>query len=133
MYIDAYALHNYNSYVSDDVYVKISSIRSLIELCITLDKQFLANPDYHSTKPIILHFLPSIYVNQNVLNTISLCYRLSLIQQKVPIIAFIEGMQNLGTIALIQSCNIRLMLSPSIIQSSFTYSYPQWAWKAIDV
>jgi hypothetical protein len=59
-----------------------------------------------------------------------------MIQKRVPIIAFIEGQQFFDTLSTILMCPIRIMMKPSIIQSSFSSKYSGsagWGWKTIDL
>jgi len=115
----------------------LSEIKDLNLLCLELDKNFLQKND--NVKPIIIHFRPNwnwTGSNSNIIRSFNhLNYRLSLIQKKVPVIAFIEGAQHLDIIGSILCCPIRIMMTPSIFTSTFTYSFDTigWAWKIIDI
>jgi hypothetical protein len=75
-----------------------------------------------------------MYKNISVLNVISLHYRLALIQKKTPIIALIEGPQSLAPLSLILMCPIRIMMTPSIILSTFSSRNSLgFGWKTIDI
>ena len=64
---------------------------------------------------------------------VSLNYRLAQIQKRIPIIAFIEGVQFFDTLSTIMMCPIRIMMKPSIIKSTFSFNDTTFGWKTIDV
>lgn len=99
--------------------------KSLYDLSIILDNLFLIKKD--NVKPIILHFKPisewALYANANPLELIQLNYRLAMVQKRIPIVAFIEGQQYFDTLSTILMCPIRIMMKPSIFQSTFTFRH----------
>jgi hypothetical protein len=112
--------------------------KSLNELSILLDNLFLIKKD--NVKPIIIHFKPdsniAMWANANPLQLAQLNYRLALIQKRVPIIAFIEGQQYFDTLSTILMCPIRIMMKPSLFQSTFSSvnsGSEGWGFKTIDV
>jgi len=44
-----------------------------------------------------------------------------MIQKRIPIIAFIEGAQYFDTLSTVLMCPIRIMMKPSICQSTFAF------------
>jgi len=123
MYIDATDIKTESlSFTHNDVH-SISNVRSLNDLCIVLDKLFLNDIKSINKKQLILHFLPDESEYSNPLDVISLSYRLALLQKQIPVIAFIEGFQSLGQLGLILMCPIRIMITPSIISSYYTFSW----------
>lgn len=124
IFIDEEIMNNYNTVINGINYNgNISEEKNLNDLTILLDNNFLIKKD--NFKPIIIHFKSihnqSIYALSNPLNYIQLNYRLALIQKKIPIIAFIEGQQYFDMLSSIMMCPIRIMMKPSIIQSTFSY------------
>jgi hypothetical protein len=115
----------------------LSEIKDLNTLCLELDNNFLRKDE--NVKPIVIHFRPQdiwILSKSNIVQWYNnLNYRLSLIQKKIPVIAFIEGSQSLDILGTILCCPIRIMMTPSIISSVFTYSWDMegWGWKVIDM
>ena len=132
LYIDTDILENDMSVSSSESSPTLSTANILPEICMALDKFVLGNRDI--IKPILVHFKPSLYPKMSVPNVISLHYRLALIQKKTPIIALIEGPQSLAPLSLILMCPIRIMMTPSIILSTFSSSSSLgWGWKTIDI
>ena len=124
---------------SNDQIETMEHASTLPEICIALDKYILHNND-NIIKPILIHFKPSIeFYRQtkcNPLELVSLQYRIALIQQKTPVVAMIEGPQALDNLGLILMCPIRLMMTPTIISSYFTYKHTEslgYGHKTIDI
>ena len=109
----------------------IQYTKTLFDLSILLDNLFLIKKD--NVKPIIIHFKSSEQAKSNPLQLIQLNYRLAMIQKRVPIIAFIEGTQYLDTLSTILMCPIRIMMKPSIFQSTFTFNGYGGGLKTIDI
>ncbi len=125
IYIDSDEITLNPLITSMSVPTNLSEIKDLNQLCLELDNNFLRKDE--NVKPIIIHFRPqeiftfsksNITAWYNMLN-----YRLSLIQKKIPVIAFIEGSQSLDILGSILCCPIRIMMTPSIVSSVFTYSW----------
>ena len=140
MYIDANNIKTESLSFTQDNISSISEARSLNDLCIILDKLFINDIKNINKKQLILHFLPYESEYSNPLDIMSLTYRIALLQKQIPVIAFIEGFQSLGQLGLILMCPIRIMITPSIISSYYTFSSytslsgsSAWAWKTIDV
>lgn len=124
---------------SNDQIETMEHASTLPEICIALDKYILHNND-NIIKPILIHFKPSIefylHTKCNPLELVSLQYRIALIQQKTPVVAMIEGPQALDNLGLILMCPIRLMMTPTIISSYFTYNHTEslgYGHKTIDI
>ena len=137
IYIDSNEMTMNELITSTSIPSNLSEIKDLNQLCLELDNNFLRKDE--NVKPLIIHFRPqSIWVFSesnmvrwyNILN-----YRLSLIQKKIPVIAFIEGSQSLDILGSILCCPIRIMMTPSIVSSVFTYSIDMKGsgWKVIDI
>ena len=116
----------------------IQSVESLYDMSILLDNLFLIKKD--NIKPIIIHFKSTgnwaTRARANPLFLTQLNYRLAMIQKRVPIIAFIEGQQYFDKMATILMCPIRIMMKPSIFQSTFTFEMSGSAgggFKTIDI
>ena len=116
----------------------MNEVKSVNDLSIFLDNNFIIKKD--NSKPIIIHFnsnlASSIYANSNPLILTQFNYRLAMIQKRIPIIAFIEGPQFFDILSSIIMCPIRIMMKPSIIQSSFTFKNSgslNYGQKTIDV
>ena len=122
-YIDENIYDNNSIIVNGKNFYNYEGVKSLYDLSIMLDNLFLIKKD--NVKPIIIHFKPIdnfvLYANANPLELIQLNYRLAMIQKRIPIVAFIEGSQYLDTISTILMCPIRIMMKPSIFQSTFTF------------
>jgi ATP-dependent protease ClpP protease subunit len=137
IYIDSNEMTANELITSTSVPSNLSEIKDLNQLCLELDNNFLRKDE--NVKPLIIHFRPQIiwgFSESNIVKWLNkLNYRLSLIQKKIPVIAFIEGLQCLDTLGSILCCPIRIMMTPSIVSSVFTYSINMngWGWKAIDV
>jgi hypothetical protein len=110
---------------STSVPANLSEIKDLNQLCLELDNNFLRKDE--NVKPLIIHFRPQeifTFSNSNMVRWYNILnYRLSLIQKKIPVIAFIEGSQSLDILGSILCCPIRIMMTPSIVSSVFTYSW----------
>ena len=137
IYIDSDEMTANELIISMSVPTNLSEIKDLNQLCLELDNNFLRKDD--NVKPLIIHFRPQeifTFSNSNMVRWFNkLNYRLSLIQKKIPVIAFIEGSQSLDIIGSILCCPIRIMMTPSIVSSVFTYSWDMEGsgWKVIDV
>jgi ATP-dependent protease ClpP protease subunit len=128
LYINNYALlGGSNEYGRGPVQVSmqhdipLSNANSMLEVVIALD-QILLN-DYSNIKPIMIHFRAQHFELSNPLEFLQVQYRLAMIQKKMPVIALIEGPIALDSIATALMCPIRLMLTPSVLSSDFTYRY----------
>ena len=135
IYIDERLYDNFDKITSEVFSSSIQNTHSLNDLCIALDSIFLMKKN-SNIKPIIIHFKPFSYglsTNTNPLELVSLNYRLAQIQKRIPIIAFIEGVQFFDTLSTIMMCPIRIMMKPSIIKSTFSFNRISSGWKAIDV
>jgi|SaaInlStandDraft_6_1057023.scaffolds.fasta_scaffold06459_1 ATP-dependent protease ClpP protease subunit len=135
IYIDPDKIYDYESVSSNDSSPTLLNAYTLSELCISLDT-YILNQKNNIIKPLLIHLKPSSGYLCNPLNIISLNYRLSLIQQKTPIIALIEGPQKLDNLGLILMCPIKIMMTPSIISSTFSSISSgslKFGWKTIDV
>jgi ATP-dependent protease ClpP protease subunit len=137
IYIDSDEMTANELITSTLVPTSLSEIKDLNTLCMELDNNFLRKDE--NVKPLIIHFRPQsiwVFSESNIVRWFNkLNYRLSLIQKKVPVIAFIEGSQNLDILGSILCCPIRIMMTPSIVSSVFTYSMDMKGsgWKVIDV
>ena len=137
IYIDSDEMTVNNLITSTSMPTNLSEIKDLNQLCMELDNNFLRKDE--NVKPIIIHFRPqSIWIlsKSNIVQWYNnLNFRLSLIQKKIPVIAFIEGSQSLDILGTILCCPIRIMMTPSIVSSVFTYSSDMkgWGWKVIDM
>jgi ATP-dependent protease ClpP protease subunit len=137
IYIDSDEMSANDLITSTSFSTNLSEIKDLNTLCMELDNNFLRKDE--NVKPIIIHFRPqSIWIlsKSNIVQWYNnLNFRLSLIQKKIPVIAFIEGSQSLDIIGSILCCPIRIMMTPSIVSSVFTYSWDMegWGWKVIDM
>jgi hypothetical protein len=137
IYIDADEMTANGLITSTSFPTNLSEIKDLNTLCLELDNNFLRKDE--NVKPLIIHFRPQdiwIRSKSNIVQWYNnLNYRLSLIQKKIPVIAFIEGSQSLDILGSILCCPIRIMMTPSIVSSVFTYSWDMegWGWKVIDM
>lgn len=134
IYIDPNSIDSDKLSFNQNDILNIEGVRSLNDLCIAIDKFFLA--DSSIKKQLILHFLPTEKEYSSPLRLINLCYRISLLQKKIPVIAFIEGYQTLETLGLILTCPIRIMVKPSVISSYLTFNQngvAPFSWKVIDL
>jgi ATP-dependent protease ClpP protease subunit len=137
IYIDSNEMTANELITSMSVPINLSEIKDLNMLCMELDNNFLRKDD--NVKPLIIHFRPQeifTFSNSNMVGWFNkLNYRLSLIQKKIPVIAFIEGSQSLDILGSILCCPIRIMMTPSIVSSVFTYSRDMegFGWKVIDI
>jgi ATP-dependent protease ClpP protease subunit len=137
IYIDSDVMTSNELITSTSVPANLSEIKDLNQLCLELDNNFLRKDE--NVKPIIIHFRPQdiwVFSKSNIPAWFNkLNFRLSLIQKKIPVIAFIEGSQSLDVIGSILCCPIRIMMTPSIVSSVFTYSWDVegWGWKVIDM
>jgi ATP-dependent protease ClpP protease subunit len=137
IYIDSDEMTANDLITSTSFPTNLSEIKDLTTLCMELDNNFLRKDD--NVKPIIIHFRPQsiwIFSKSNIVQWYNnLNFRLSLIQKKIPIIAFIEGSQSLDILGTILCCPIRIMMTPSIVSSVFTYSRDMegYGWKVIDM
>jgi len=136
IYIDSNEMTSNELITSTSVPTNLSEIKDLNTLCLELDNNFLRKDE--NVKPLIIHFRPQsiwVFSESNIVRWFNkLNYRLSLIQKKIPVIAFIEGSQNLDILGSILCCPIRIMMTPSIVSSVFTYSRDMYGfgWKVID-
>ena len=136
IYIDSNEMTANELITSTSVPSNLSEIKDLNQLCMELDNNFLWKDE--NVKPLIIHFRPQEIFTFSESNMVrwfnKLNYRLSLIQKKVPVIAFIEGSQSLDILGSILCCPIRIMMTPSIVSSVFTYSRDMYGfgWKVID-
>ena len=126
MYISQDIYNNYSKVINGkNSYNSIQSSLSLYDLSILLDNLFLIKKD--NVKPIVIHFKPTydwaLFANANPLELIQLNYRLAMIQKRIPIVAFIEGAQYFDTLSTVLMCPIRIMMKPSIFQSTFAFKY----------
>ena len=125
IYIDSDEMTANDLITSTSFPTNLSEIKDLNTLCMELDNNFLRKDD--NVKPIIIHFRPQsilIFSKSNIVQWYNnLNFRLSLIQKKIPVIAFIEGSQSLDILGSILCCPIRIMMTPSIVSSVFTYSW----------
>jgi len=137
IYIDSNEMTANDLITSTSIPTNLSEIKDLNTLCLELDNNFLRKNE--NVKPIVIHFRPQtiwIFSKSNIVQLYNnLNYRLSLIQKKIPVIAFIEGSQSLDILGSILCCPIRIMMTPSIVSSIFTYSGDMkgWGWKVIDM
>jgi len=137
IYIDSDEITANELITSTSFPTNLSEIKDLNQLCLELDNNFLRTDD--NVKPIVIHFRPQLIWFLSKSNMVmwynNLNYRLSLIQKKIPIIAFIEGSQSLDILGTILCCPIRIMMTPSIISSILTYSRDMkgFGWKVIDM
>ena len=137
IYIDSDEMTANDLITSTSFPTNLSEIKDLNTLCMELDNNFLRKDD--NVKPIIIHFRPQsiwIFSKSNIVQWYNnLNFRLSLIQKKIPVIAFIEGSQSLDIIGSILCCPIRIMMTPSIVSSVLTYSSDMegYGWKVIDM
>lgn len=137
IYIDSDEITLNPLITSISVPANLSEIKDLNQLCLELDNNFLRKDE--NVKPLIIHFRPQsiwVFSESNIVRWFNkLNYRLSLIQKKVPVIAFIEGSQSLDILGSILCCPIRIMMTPSIVSSIFTYSMDMkgCGWKVIDM
>ena len=138
IYIDDNIYNDYNIIANGKNFEgNISEIKDLNNLCILLDNNFLIKKD--NIKPIIMHFKPKfisyMHSTLNPLDLIQLNYRLAMIQKRVPIIAFIEGSQSFDILSSIIMCPIRIMMKPTIISSTFAFTYGNFSfgYKTIDM
>lgn len=119
MYFDTSKLWNYESYK---------------KICKELDN-YIVESSEKSIKPLLIHFRPSGFY-ANPLNSTCINYRIALLQQKVPVIALLEGPQSLQAMSSIVMCPMRIMMSSSIISSHFSesgFGSDGWGWKTIDI
>ena len=136
IYIDYNEMTANEFITSMSVPINLSEIKDLNMLCMELDNNFLRKDE--NVKPLIIHFRPQdiwVFSESNIVRWFNkLNYRLSLIQKKIPVIAFIEGSQSLDILGSILCCPIRIMMTPSIVSSVFTYSRDMYGfgWKVID-
>lgn len=125
IYIDSYEMTANELITSMSIPENLSEIKDLNQLCLELDNNFLRKDE--NVKPLIIHFRPQLirtFSNSNMVGWYNILnYRLSLIQKKIPVIAFIEGSQSLDILGSILCCPIRIMMTPSIVSSVFTYSW----------
>ncbi len=137
IYIDSDVMTSNELITSTSVPTNLSEIKDLNMLCLELDNNFLRKDD--NVKPIVIHFRPQsiwVFSNSNMVQWYNMLnYRLSLIQNKIPVIAFIEGSQSFDILGSILCCPIRIMITPSIISSIITYSMDMRGsgWKVIDM
>ena len=137
IYIDSNEMTANELITSMSVPINLSEIKDLNQLGLELDNNFLRKVE--NVKPLIIHFRPQsiwVFSESNIVRWFNkLNYRLSLIQKKVPVIAFIEGSQSLDILGSILCCPIRIMMTPSIVSSVFTYSMDMkgCGWKVIDM
>ena len=137
IYIDSNEMTDNDLITSISVPGNLSEIKDLNMLCMELDNNFLRKDE--NVKPLIIHFRPQsiwVFSESNMVKWFNkLNYRLSLIQKKIPVIAFIEGSQSLDILGSILCCPIRIMMTPSIVSSVFTYSRDMKGigWKVIDM
>ena len=137
IYIDSNEMTANELITSISVPTNLSEIKDLNQLCMELDNNFLRKDE--NVKPIIIHFRPQeifTFSDSNMVRWYNILnYRLSLIQKKIPVIAFIEGSQSLDILGSILCCPIRIMMTPSIVSSVFTYSIDMkgFCWKVIDM
>jgi ATP-dependent protease ClpP protease subunit len=137
IYIDSKQMTANDLITSTSIPTNLSEIKDLNMLCMELDNNFLQKNE--NVKPIVIHFRPQdiwILSKSNIVKWYNnLNFRLSLIQKKIPVIAFIEGSQSLDILGSILCCPIRIMMTPSIVSSVFTYSWDTegWGWKVIDM
>lgn len=138
IYIDENIYDNNSIIVNGKNFYNYEGVKSLYDLSIMLDNLFLIKKD--NVKPIILHFKPisefALYANANPLELIQLNYRLAMVQKRIPIVAFIEGQQYFDTLSTILMCPIRIMMKPSIFQSTFTFRHSgslDISYKTIDI
>ena len=93
IYIDSDEITLNPLITSMSVPTNLSEIKDLNQLCLELDNNFLRKDE--NVKPIIIHFRPQeifTFSNSNMVRWYNILnYRLSLIQKKIPVIAFIEG------------------------------------------
>jgi len=135
IYIDSDKIYNYNLVSSNDSSPTLLNAYNLVDLCMSLDT-YILNQKNNIIKPLLIHFKPSNSYSSDPLSVITLNYRLSLIQKKIPIIALIEGQQKLDNLGLILMCPIKIMMTPSIISSDFSSISSGslgWGHKTIDV
>jgi ATP-dependent protease ClpP protease subunit len=137
IYIDSDEMTMNDLITSTSIPTNLSEIKDLNQLCLELENNFLRKDE--NVKPIVIHFRPQSIWIRSKSNIVAwynnLNYRLSLIQKKIPVIAFIEGSQSLDILGTILCCPIRIMMTPSIVSSIFTYSWDMagWGWKVIDM
>jgi ATP-dependent protease ClpP protease subunit len=135
IYIDSDKIYDYNLVSSNDSSPTLLNAYNLVDLCMSLDT-YILNQKNNIIKPLLIHFKPSSGYYSDPLSVITLNYRLSLIQKKIPLIALIEGQQKLDNLGLILMCPIKIMMTPSIISSAFSSSWSGslgWVNKTIDV
>jgi ATP-dependent protease ClpP protease subunit len=134
LYINNMALIEGEGQVSSHQPTQLSSATTMTDVVIALD-HILMN-DMLNIKPIMVHFRAHHYETSNPLEFLQIQYRLAMIQKKIPVIALIEGPISLDSIGTALMCPIRLMLTPSILSSDFTYRYRGsmgYGMKTIDV
>ena len=112
--------------------ILLHNCNSLHEICVYLDSHILNN-NTNIIKPLLIHFKPLMFEDGTLNDLVSLQYRIALIQKKTPVFALIEGPQALDTLSLILMCPVRIMMTPSTISSSFSYSFMGNGQKTIDI
>jgi len=131
LYFDKKLYETYYDIVSSDHTENIQNVNSINHLCKVLDNIFLIHKN-DNIKPIIIHFRAAT-LSFDPMNLVGVNYRLAQIQKRIPIIAFIEGYQQFDSLSSIMMCPIRIMMKPSIIQSTFSYGNLSFGYKTIDV
>jgi ATP-dependent protease ClpP protease subunit len=106
---------------------------AIIQLCKEIDSLYLQSS--RSIKPILIHFKGNedeSYFMGPVDSTF-LSFRLAMLQKKTMTIALIEGHQNFADIGIVMMCPLRMMMTPSIITSDFSYHGSGYGVKVIDL
>ena len=123
-----------NNLIGTKINYDIQNTRNKNELTVLFDNLFLVKKN--NTKPIVLHFKSQELFVSSPLDFIKLNYRISMIQKRLPIIAFVEGNLQLDLLPTLLSCPIRIMMKPSILQSNFSsdlLSLSDFSKKTIDI
>ena len=134
--LQQYALNGSNGTVKilNDVY--FSEIYDYESFIYSLDSMILSNDNIKQMKPLVLQIVPSYSFTDFISNpifSVGILYRIALIQSLgLPVIAYIEGLQNLSTMFLSLMCPSRVALKPSMINTVFTYNGTKGGWKFID-
>jgi ATP-dependent protease ClpP protease subunit len=138
LYIDSKGIYGDFGVVNSEFAQPLTNAIGLTSICVSLDTHILQSSNI--LQPLLIHFKPSVssYMSteSNPMGIISLLYRIALIQTKLPVVAMIEGQQTLDNLSAVMMCPIRLMMTPSIISSYFSFSSSGsigWGWKTIDI
>ena len=101
-----------------------------------LDSQVFHNPNPSQLKTIILQLLPDYLftdVLRHPLKNIGILFRLALCQKNgIPLISYMEGIQNLSSLTYMLMCPNRISLTPSYISTLFAFRGNEFGWKFID-